>query len=121
MPVVTSVSQATRASGSGPRIASRTASEIWSAILSGWPSVTDSDVKTWRAMVIVEARGGLSFQATRAPPAGQPHVVVEQREIERLVDRVAEDLHHLDVGPRFERCRGGGAGLRVRHLPHHVP
>jgi len=25
--------------------ASRTASEIWSAILSGWPSVTDSEVK----------------------------------------------------------------------------
>jgi len=25
-------------------IASRTASEIWSQILSGWPSVTDSDV-----------------------------------------------------------------------------
>ena len=31
-------------------MASRTASEIWSAILSGWPSVTDSEVKvvfTW--------------------------------------------------------------------------
>src|SRR5712671_3050655 len=43
-PVVTSVSQATRPRGSSARHASRIASEIWSAILSGWPSVTDSDV-----------------------------------------------------------------------------
>ena len=39
-----SVSQATRLSGSFASAASRTESEIWSAILSGWPSVTDSDV-----------------------------------------------------------------------------
>ena len=39
-----SVSQATRPFGSSARTASRTESEIWSAILSGWPSVTDSDV-----------------------------------------------------------------------------
>jgi hypothetical protein len=44
-PVVTIVSQATRAVGSWARIASRIESLIWSAILSGWPSVTDSDVK----------------------------------------------------------------------------
>src|SRR5690348_16141552 len=44
-PVVSRVSQATRDSGSPARAASRTASEIWSAILSGCPSVTDSDVK----------------------------------------------------------------------------
>ena len=40
-----SVSQATRPVGSSARTASRTASETWSAILSGWPSVTDSEVK----------------------------------------------------------------------------
>jgi hypothetical protein len=39
-----SVSQATRPAGSPVRTASRTASETWSAILSGCPSVTDSDV-----------------------------------------------------------------------------
>src|SRR5207248_10483819 len=44
-PVVISVSQATRLPGSSVSTASRTESEIWSAILSGWPSVTDSDVK----------------------------------------------------------------------------
>ena len=44
-PVVTSVSQATRPLRSSRSTASRTASETWSATLSGWPSVTDSDVK----------------------------------------------------------------------------
>jgi hypothetical protein len=49
-PVVTSVSQATRLVGSCARIASRMASEIWSATLSGWPIETDSEVKSWRDM-----------------------------------------------------------------------
>src|SRR5438309_10936311 len=43
-PVVARVSQATRPLGSCFITSARTASEIWSAILSGWPSVTDSDV-----------------------------------------------------------------------------
>src|ERR1041385_3564893 len=41
----TSVSAATREVLSCFRIASSTASEIWSATLSGWPSDTDSEVK----------------------------------------------------------------------------
>src|SRR5688572_30882767 len=45
MPVVTSVSQATRPVGSWRITSSSTASEIWSATLSGCPSVTDSEVK----------------------------------------------------------------------------
>ena len=45
IPVVVQVSQATLPAGSCSRMASRTASEIWSQILSGCPSVTDSDVK----------------------------------------------------------------------------
>src|SRR5437764_1661320 len=48
-PVVIIVSTATRLRGSCASIESRTASLIWSAILSGWPSVTDSDVKRRRA------------------------------------------------------------------------
>src|ERR671933_347637 len=44
-PVVISVSQATRPAGSSASTASSTPSEIWSAILSGCPSVTDSEVK----------------------------------------------------------------------------
>src|SRR5260370_34115766 len=56
-PVVMTVSQATRASGSLARIASRMGSEIWSATLSGWPSVTDSDVNRLVAM------NGSSFES----------------------------------------------------------
>src|SRR5690348_622384 len=55
-PVVTSVSQATRAVGSSSRMASRTASEIASATLSGCPSVTDSEVKRRRSDI-----GGLRW------------------------------------------------------------
>src|SRR5215471_16559100 len=47
-PVAVRVSQATRLTGSSARQASRIASEIWSAILSGWPSVTDSEVNKKR-------------------------------------------------------------------------
>src|SRR3712207_3416858 len=47
-PVVMRVSTATRLPGSCASIASRIESLIWSAILSGWPSVTDSDVKRRR-------------------------------------------------------------------------
>src|SRR3990172_5938142 len=45
MPVFTRVSQATRLCGSEANSASRMASEIWSHILSGCPSETDSEVK----------------------------------------------------------------------------
>src|SRR3954447_24562603 len=47
-PVVIMVSTATRLRGSWSSIASRMESLIWSAILSGWPSVTDSEVKRRR-------------------------------------------------------------------------
>ena len=57
-PVVSSVSQATRLSGSSVSRASRTESEIWSAILSGWPSVTDSDVKVYRVLTGWVPSGG---------------------------------------------------------------
>ena len=43
-PVVTVVSQATLACGSFSKSASNIASDIWSHILSGCPSVTDSEV-----------------------------------------------------------------------------
>ena len=58
-----SVSQATRPfSGSPERTASSTESEIWSAILSGWPSVTDSEVK----------RNDRSATAVRLPDGDEP-------------------------------------------------
>src|SRR3954454_19850345 len=59
-PVVISVSQATRPSGSSASTASSTESEIWSAILSGCPSVTDSDVKE-------KERVGMTGRLANAP------------------------------------------------------
>src|SRR5437870_4304645 len=61
--VVTSVSQATRPFGSCFITSSRTESEIWSAILSGWPSVTDSDVnrklrKASLKLILLQICGG---------------------------------------------------------------
>src|SRR5580698_3926724 len=49
-PVAVRVSAATRLYGSCSRQASRMASETWSAILSGWPSVTDSEVNRKRSL-----------------------------------------------------------------------
>ena len=55
-PVFTSVSHATRPFGSSRSTASRTPSEIWSAILSGWPSVTDSEVNRYSLSISVMRR-----------------------------------------------------------------
>src|SRR3954447_9939285 len=64
-PVVIIVSTATRLRGSCSSMASRIESLIWSAILSGWPSVTDSDVKRRR-----DTRSSLHSVAGAAPAAG---------------------------------------------------
>src|SRR3954454_751824 len=66
-PVLTSVSQATRPYGSSASTASRTPSEIWSATLSGWPSVTDSDVKRYSlsAKEVIRFQEGASEQRER--------------------------------------------------------
>src|SRR5213078_1954948 len=90
MPVVTSVSQATRACESSSRMASSTASEIWSAILSGCPSVTDSEVNVCSVMVAASLAG-------RPPRAlATPRLV-------------AESGRHL-VGHRLGHRRLGGEG-----------
>src|SRR3954464_10659292 len=84
-PVFTSVSQATRPVGSSAITASSTPSEIWSAILSGWPSVTDSEVNRYSlsdSRVMPErlrfssgARGGDLEQV------GDHHVLVAEQEV----------------------------------------
>src|SRR3989442_6414319 len=103
IPVVTRVSNATRAAGSLARIASRTASEIWSAILSGWPSVTDSDVKTWRCAGMGRSEEGLDVQASGAPSPGQPGVGVEQLHVHRVRERESQRVEHVVGGARGER------------------
>src|SRR5438105_2050035 len=76
-PVVISVSQATRPSGSSVRTASSTESEIWSAILSGWPSVTDSEVKE-----------KLRFDIPGRLPNGRSYSSVGSRPINRAASSV---------------------------------
>src|ERR671934_1276532 len=73
-PVVISVSDATRPFGSSASTASRTVSEIWSATLSGCPSVTDSEVKRKsrtkrRRLLDLEE----DVEGARVPRAGAPH------------------------------------------------
>src|SRR5688500_15548708 len=73
-------------------MASRTASEIWSAILSGCPSVTDSDVKRLRSATgALEARkewdGAARGRAARtgggaAPRGAPPQSVSIERTLE---------------------------------------
>src|SRR5919199_494916 len=82
-PVVISVSQATRPPGSSRRTASRTESEIWSAILSGWPSVTDSDVKR-NSRAAIEAETLLDRDELGDP---QPAPVLRHRD-ERGAERL---------------------------------
>src|SRR3982750_1288187 len=74
-PVFTSVSHATRPYGSSRSTASRTPSEIWSAILSGWPSVTDSDVNRYSLSdrLVMRSGGRLrSGRLLRRAPAWRP-------------------------------------------------
>src|SRR5580765_6652527 len=64
-PVAVRVSHATRLAGSSRRQASRMASEIWSAILSGCPSVTDSEVNRTRFVGKLISPKGVSSRAMR--------------------------------------------------------
>src|SRR6266852_1678666 len=59
------VSQATRLAGSSRRQASSMASEIWSAILSGCPSVTDSEVNRKRFVGKLISPKGMTSRSMR--------------------------------------------------------
>src|SRR6476661_2459802 len=116
-PVVISVSHATRPSASSARTASSTESEIWSAILSGWPSVTDSEVKEKERVDM-----GRRLASGRAEPLhpDPAHIlrVAERSRLELGVRRrtsVGEDRRLQPVLPRIER-RLHDAALRRR--PH---
>src|SRR5579884_3307658 len=85
-PVIANVSHATRPYGSFSRIASRTASEIWSATLSGWPSVTDSDVNRRRYAML----GAFA-------PAGHVLELLRRRRVDRDAERGELELRDLFV------------------------
>src|SRR3954449_10575652 len=125
MPVVTRVSQATRPAGSRDRMASSTASEIWSATLSGWPSVTDSEVKMWRLLPAMETlrlrvvgrqaagrRGPPERRCklARPPPSRQRRLGVQQTDVDEFSDHAAQrrgDLVRLGRGEGLGRGRLG--------------
>src|SRR3954467_13721046 len=97
-PVLTSVSHATRPPASSRRTASSTPSEIWSAILSGWPSVTDSEVNRYslsdgrvmpERLRFVSGAGGGDLEEV-----GDHHVLVAELQ----VVGVGEVLDALDLG-----------------------
>src|ERR1700674_1235534 len=86
-PVVTKVSQATLPMASWQSTASRMASEIWSAILSGCPSVTDSEVNRKLRLFWVKAIAPSGI--ARAPLAGS-------------LGRLSASAHSLDVAGRLQ-------------------
>src|SRR6266571_9096152 len=118
MPVVTRVSHATRAAGSLAMMASRTASEIWSAILSGWPSVTDSDVKTWRCAGMCVSDLPLDVQPSRTPFGGQPGVGIQELHIHRFRKRETECVEHVVRAARVERRVRRRTRLQRADLAH---
>src|SRR5437660_6438268 len=136
-PVLTSVSQATRPRGSSAITASSTPSEIWSAILSGWPSVTDSDVNRYslseRGFVVIRS-GGAIGNAGRlaggcwgASTIGAPRVVDDQRhagEPVALAQAVLEEepvvaRHAAAVRDVHREARR--AGVVLRHVQELEP
>lgn len=73
-PVVTSVFMAVREWASWVISASRMLSLIWSQILSGWPSVTDYEVKSRSVMVCSSFLGGIAVGVAMGSIIfGSPH------------------------------------------------
>src|SRR5215472_6842946 len=107
-PVVARDSHATRDHGSWASMASSTASEIWSHILSGWPMETDSEVKSERAAIS-------RFLTACAGPQGRGSATWLQS------PRGRDHLHFRGVGRglprrarRPRRPRGCAGGYLVR-------
>src|SRR3954454_24145464 len=116
-PVVIRVSHATRPCGSSVRTASRTASEIWSAILSGCPSVTDSELKLNERELIA---GRL---ADPEPGSFRGRIALHQRGDEvgerDAVEDGADALGdgHLDAEPVREVAEDGRCRQSLDHHP----
>src|SRR5688572_3948053 len=125
----TSVSAATRERGSWARIASSTASEIWSATLSGWPSETDSEVKRCSLIVLYrlgeigsEETARISNNLASIPRFSPPHrsEIAAPRSARRgNRPRLGGlwDIPHLPQAPAREP--GAGRIPRCAHAPRH--
>ena len=131
-PSLISVSQATRDSASCSSIASSTASEIWSAILSGWPSDTDSEVKTLNSDIDPPRQWGAHCSAPTGRPPGVPRCVIgaskrpvraAKNEILRVPAEHSRDPHALLPNGSGERraCAGHGRGGEGEERPSGCP
>src|SRR5947208_16370828 len=100
-PVFTSVSQATRPEGSSRSTASRTPSEIWSAILSGWPSVTDSEVKrnSTDSSWVMRSRSLLDSRVRGQLRLGVPRLIRPKLIRQGSADRDSPFYHRGQLGP----------------------
>src|SRR2546430_14276048 len=111
MPVVHMLSHATRLYGSCSNMPSRTASLIWSHILSGWPSVTDSDVNMNLLMWCVRSSGIVGEDRRDSIEQEiRQLVLVEQW---RLLPRTGRVQQDCPVRVDFEARIGG------RHVDRH--
>src|SRR5699024_3002583 len=92
-PVVVAVSQATRLIGSFSISASKIASEMASHILSGWPSVTDSEVNNLFSIIFSLSfsfahSGNLRFSDIGKGPHKRTHIFYRNPLIVRLFAQV---------------------------------
>src|SRR6476619_1774478 len=111
-PVVISVSQATRPWGSSERTASRTESEIWSATLSGCPSVTDSDVNEYDRVLIA---GPLASFVGQAAAHQTPCQLAQRATLEHRADALSD--RQLDTEPAREIAQHRRRSETLYHLP----
>ena len=115
-PVLTRVSQATRPRGSAARIASSTASEIWSATLSGCPSDTDSEVNEKLLLIMSNPFRYLAKILAVAPQELGARECVILRPARFDLDRPQQARPSGRSFPSQDRAAARGLNQRDRHL-----
>src|SRR3984957_10735292 len=116
-PVVMSVSTATWLSGSSLSIASKIASLIWSAILSGWPSVTDSEVNNRRATLLISIQKEPADQVkcSRTNQRARPsRSTAGRRSDQPGGHQLPDEIGQRVLGPARYRRDGAVGGQRDR-------
>src|SRR5712692_2323705 len=115
-PFVIAVSQATRAWASCASIPSRTASDTWSQTLSGWPSVTDSEVRRKDREELKEV--ATTVEDHIRPPRASPRAACYPVHNGRVwsFDEVVGRRHGAHDGPGVRSSWGGAGSARRRPL-----
>src|SRR5664280_534328 len=116
-PVVIMVSTATRLRGSSLSKASRTESLMASAILSGWPSVTDSEVKRRRDTLLLGREGNRHARWSKTGAVIKP-VYRTPLLASRAIGQPGDDEIPHHVGEGLLRAVGYGRLATVRAQDH---